>query len=84
MGTMLPISLASLAAVVMLAAAAGPAVAQRNDRPVPRPWAVPHDSNMSMIDRMARRNMDRRHIERRMRLAPPPAAPRRPNGLFRR
>jgi hypothetical protein len=37
---------------------------------VHRGGVVPYDSNMSMIDRMVRRNMEQRHIERRMRLAP--------------
>jgi len=75
MGTTLPACLASLLAVALLAASVPPAAAQQGGRGVPRHTVVPYDSNMSMIDRMARRNMERRHIERRMRLAPPPAGP---------
>ncbi|MGB3272790.1 MAG: hypothetical protein WBA66_07830 [Xanthobacteraceae bacterium] len=75
--------LTCLAVLVVLVAGGLPAAAQ-NGR-VPRHIVVPYDSNMSMIDRMARRNMERRHIERRMRLAPPPsAAPRRPGPPPRR
>jgi hypothetical protein len=75
---------ALMAAGAVLVIGGVPAAAQQNGR-VPRHVVVPYDSNMSMIDRMARRNMERRHIERRMRLAPPrPVAPRRPGNPHRR
>lgn len=77
MGTRLPIIVALLLAAALLATTAPPAMAQPNGRGVSRHPVAPYDSNMSMIDRMARRNMERRHIERRMRFAPPPTAPRR-------
>lgn len=85
MGITRPICLASLLAALLLAVTVPPAAAQPGSRGVSRHMVVPYDSNMSMIDRMARRNMERRHIERRMRLAPPPGpAPRRPSGFQRR
>lgn len=87
MGILLSNIAAVLSAALLLAAAlVPPAVAQPGGRGVSRHSVAPYDSNMSAIDRMARRNMERRHFERRMRLAPPPgAAPsRRPGPMPRR
>ncbi len=60
-----------LTAVTVLAAvSAADAQTVGQSSRVHRGGVVPYDSNMSMIDRMVRRNMEQRHIERRMRLAP--------------
>jgi hypothetical protein len=87
MGMSLRISaIVAVAALTVLAVApAADAQTVGQSSRVHRGGVVPYDSNMSMIDRMARRNMERRHIERRMRLAPPrPVAPRRPGNSHRR
>lgn len=84
MGMTLPYSAAAMLFAAALLAVAPAAVAQPNGRGPSRHVVVPYDSNMSAIDRMARRNMERRHIERRMRFAPPPGAPRRPGPRPRR
>ncbi len=72
MGISLRIPAITLLTVLTVLAAVPAADAQTvgQSSRVHRGGAVPYDSNMSMIDRMVRRNMEQRHIERRMRLAP--------------
>lgn len=79
------IMLTALTALAAVPAADAQTVGQSSR--VHRGGVVPYDSNMSMIDRMVRRNMEQRHIERRMRLAPSMrrgGPMHRPNGAPRR
>jgi len=73
--------IAVLVAFLVVVAGVAPAGAQGGPgRLPPKAGVAPYDRSINPIDRMARRNLERRHLERRMRMRPPahdPAPARR-------